>query len=66
IVITGKGRQALEDAAPGHAEAVQQLVFDALTNEQVDSLAAIGESVLAKLVDDRDPDPGPLNCPNGD
>jgi DNA-binding MarR family transcriptional regulator len=57
IVLTDKGRQALQGAAGGHAEAVRQLVFDALTDEQVDSLTAISESVLAKLTDEQNPVP---------
>jgi DNA-binding MarR family transcriptional regulator len=49
IVLTEHGRGAIEDAAPKHVETVRRLVFDALTPEQVDALAAISEQVLAKL-----------------
>jgi DNA-binding MarR family transcriptional regulator len=49
IVLTEHGRNAIKDAAPKHVETVRRLVFDALTPEQVDALAAISEQVLAKL-----------------
>ncbi|MFC0629179.1 MarR family winged helix-turn-helix transcriptional regulator [Kribbella deserti] len=37
-VLTEKGREVLRDAAPGHVETVRQLVFDALSPEQVAQL----------------------------
>src|SRR5918994_1294344 len=37
-VLTDKGREALREAAPGHVETVRELVFDALTPEQVGQL----------------------------
>ena len=51
IGLTDKGRETLEGAAPGHAEAVQRLVFDGLTEQQVEALATISETVLARLED---------------
>jgi DNA-binding MarR family transcriptional regulator len=40
-IITEAGRQKLQETAPGHVEAVRQVVFDALTEEQVDQLREI-------------------------
>lgn len=37
------------EAAPGHVANVRRLVSDALTEEQIDQLAAIGDAVLARL-----------------
>ncbi|HEY0475417.1 MAG TPA: MarR family transcriptional regulator [Kribbella sp.] len=37
-IITEAGRQKLKETAPGHVETVRQVVFDALTDEQVDQL----------------------------
>lgn len=51
IVLTDAGRAAIEAAAPQHVESVRRLVFDALTPEQVDTLATIAEAVLARLND---------------
>lgn len=52
IVLTREGRTAIEQAAPRHVETVRRLVFDVLTPEQVDALAAISEQVLAKLAEE--------------
>jgi DNA-binding MarR family transcriptional regulator len=49
IVLTSAGRQAIEAAAPGHVQAVRELVFDQLDADQVDSLRDIAERVLAGL-----------------
>ena len=51
IVLTGAGRQALEAAAPAHAEFVRALVFDGLTAGQVKTLKAISQTVLQRLDD---------------
>ncbi|HEY8982572.1 MAG TPA: MarR family transcriptional regulator [Streptomyces sp.] len=48
-VLTPEGMRLLEEAAPGHVEAVRQAVFDALTPEQVGQLAEIGEAINAAL-----------------
>jgi DNA-binding MarR family transcriptional regulator len=50
--LTDAGYAAVVAAAPGHVEAVRDSLFDALTPEQVDQLAAICEAALARL----DPD----------
>jgi DNA-binding MarR family transcriptional regulator len=47
--LTEAGWDKLKAAAPGHVDIVRQHVIDALTDEQVDQLAAIGDAVLARL-----------------
>lgn len=47
--LTDGGWAKVRQAAPGHVAAVRRLVLDALTDEQVDQLAAIGDAVLAPL-----------------
>ena len=49
IVLTATGLAAIEGAAPGHVAAVRDVVFDALTPEQVAVLGAISDQVLARL-----------------
>ncbi len=49
IVITRRGRAAIEQAAPGHVETVRRLVFDVLSPAEVDALAMIIEKTLAEL-----------------
>lgn len=49
VAITDHGRRAIEDAAPGHVEAVRKFVIDVLTPEQIAVLAEIGEAVGARL-----------------
>jgi DNA-binding MarR family transcriptional regulator len=59
IMLTDRGREAVERAAPRHVEAVRQYLFDALTGEQVDTLDAIAGVVVARLdaADTADGDP---------
>jgi DNA-binding MarR family transcriptional regulator len=45
-VLTDAGWDKVEQAAPGHAEAVQQLIFDRLTTAQVRQLTKVAESLL--------------------
>jgi DNA-binding MarR family transcriptional regulator len=52
VVLAPAGRDALEVAAPPHAEAVRAAVFDRLTDEQVDRLGEACEVLLTGL----DPD----------
>ena len=52
-VLTEDGYQKVVGAAPGHAEAVQQLVFDRLTSTQVRHLAKIAEALLEAPVEVR-------------
>jgi DNA-binding MarR family transcriptional regulator len=49
VRLTEEGWAKLQDAAPGHVSNVRQHVIDALTDEQVDQLAAIGDALLARL-----------------
>src|SRR6476660_3324485 len=49
VAITDHGRRAIEDAAPGHVQAVRKFVIDMLTPEQLTVLAEIGEAVGARL-----------------
>jgi DNA-binding MarR family transcriptional regulator len=49
IVITPQGRAAIEQAAPGHVNAVRRLVFDALSPEDLDAFTTIIEKALTQL-----------------
>jgi DNA-binding MarR family transcriptional regulator len=49
VVLTPEGRRAIEAAAPPHVDAVRRLVFDNLTPEQVATMDAISQQVLARL-----------------
>jgi DNA-binding MarR family transcriptional regulator len=50
-VLTDEGYLKVVDSAPGHAEAVQQLVFDRLSPAQVRQLAKVCESLLESPVE---------------
>ncbi|PXY19700.1 MarR family winged helix-turn-helix transcriptional regulator [Prauserella muralis] len=47
--LTPGGLAALEEAAPGHVEAVRASLFDPLTPEQVKQLGEISSAVIANL-----------------
>jgi DNA-binding MarR family transcriptional regulator len=47
--ITAEGRSALEAAVPAHTREVRRLVFDQLTQQQVQQLADISRTVLNSL-----------------
>jgi len=47
--LTGAGWAKVQHAAPGHVANVRHHVIDALSDEQVDQLAAIGDAILARL-----------------
>jgi DNA-binding MarR family transcriptional regulator len=49
VAITDHGRTAIQDAAPGHVQAVRKFVIDILTPEQLEVLAEVGEAVGASL-----------------
>lgn len=49
IALTAQGREAIEQAAPAHVEAVRELMLDQLTAGEVDTLAVIAGRVLAHL-----------------
>ena len=56
VILTPEGRTTIEQAAPGHAEAVRSLVFDQLTETEVEVL----ESALGKVLACLD---GPVTTP---
>src|SRR3954453_7820740 len=47
VVMTDAGRDAIEKAAPGHVDLVRRLVYDGLSEEQVDMLGAFVSRVLS-------------------
>lgn len=49
VVVTDGGRAAIERAAPAHVATVRDLLFDALTPEQVSELGAIMATIGARL-----------------
>ena len=49
VVLSAAGRQAIEQAAPAHADTVRQLVFDGLSATQVKTLRSVTSSVLERL-----------------
>lgn len=49
VVITPTGRAAIERAAPAHAATVKDLVFSALTDGELRSLATITTKVAGRL-----------------
>lgn len=56
IVLTDRGRAAVEDAAPRHVESVRHYLFDNLTPEQVDVLDTIARTVIDRLDANSDAD----------
>ncbi|MGA9279518.1 MarR family winged helix-turn-helix transcriptional regulator [Ilumatobacter sp.] len=50
-VLTDAGRELLERTAPHHVASVRRRIFDHLTTEQVDALAAIFEAISAGLAE---------------
>ncbi|SMC88159.1 DNA-binding transcriptional regulator, MarR family [Lentzea albidocapillata] len=49
VVLTDQGRSAIEEAAPAHAETVHRLVFDLLTEAEVEALGSISEKIFTRL-----------------
>ncbi len=47
--LTGAGWKKVVASAPGHVENVRELVFDALSEEQVEQLTAIADRILDAL-----------------
>jgi DNA-binding MarR family transcriptional regulator len=47
--LTDAGWAKVQQAAPGHVANVRERVIDALSDEQIDQLAEIGDAILAKL-----------------
>jgi DNA-binding MarR family transcriptional regulator len=48
-VLTEAGWRTVVAAAPGHVATVRKMVLDALTAEQIDQLAEIGDAVLRRI-----------------
>lgn len=59
VVVTKRGRTAIEAAAPGHLAAVRRLFVDRLEASQLDAIAEAAEIVLAAL----DGGPAPARAP---
>jgi len=49
IALTDTGRDAIEQAAPGHVDTVRRLVFDGLSPDQVATLTTVTTHVLDRL-----------------
>ncbi len=49
VVITPEGQAAIEQAAPGHVEAVRELFLDHVTRDQLAALGDLTVSVLATM-----------------
>lgn len=49
VVLTDAGRSAIEAAAPSHAETVRALVFDQLSDAEVEALREISEKIFTRL-----------------
>jgi DNA-binding MarR family transcriptional regulator len=52
VRVTDAGRRAIEAAAPAHAENVQRYFFDQLSNDELDTLAAVFDRLLDNLTRD--------------
>jgi DNA-binding MarR family transcriptional regulator len=50
VRVTDAGRRAIEAAAPAHAENVQRYFFDQLSNDELDTLAAVFDRLLDNLL----------------
>ena len=51
--LTPGGWDKVRETAPGHVATVRESVIDALTPEQVDQLAAIGDAILDRVDPER-------------
>jgi DNA-binding MarR family transcriptional regulator len=50
VTLTGRGRQALEEAAPGHVDLVRRLFFGGLPPDLLGPLSQALESVYANII----------------
>jgi DNA-binding MarR family transcriptional regulator len=48
VRLTGRGAAAVSTALPGHYAVVQHLMFDAISDDQVEELAAILEAIVQR------------------
>ncbi|MEA3185299.1 MAG: hypothetical protein QOJ74_1776 [Ilumatobacteraceae bacterium] len=49
VRLTDAGRKAIEGAAPQHVESVRHYFFDLLSDEELETLAAVFDRVLARV-----------------
>jgi DNA-binding MarR family transcriptional regulator len=49
VRLTKAGRDAIKGAAPKHADTVRRLFFDALSTEELDTVAAVFDRALDNL-----------------
>jgi len=49
VRLTKVGRRAIEEAAPGHVDAIRRHFFDHLSNDEIDTMAAVFDRVLDNL-----------------
>ena len=49
VIVTSRGTKELAAAAPGHVAAVRRLFVDLLTEQQLDTIADVAETVLAAV-----------------
>ncbi|WP_129669781.1 MarR family winged helix-turn-helix transcriptional regulator [Phytoactinopolyspora endophytica] len=48
-ILTGEGWDKVVESAPGHVEAVREMVFDVLSEEEVEQLRRIGQRIHLRL-----------------
>jgi DNA-binding MarR family transcriptional regulator len=58
VRMTDPGRAAIERAAPGHVAATRRYFFDLLSDEEMNTLTAVFDRVLARLDQSCTPEPG--------
>src|SRR3954451_13157855 len=49
VRLTKAGRRAIEEAGPGHAEAVRNYFFDHLSEDEIETMATVFDRVLGNL-----------------
>jgi DNA-binding MarR family transcriptional regulator len=58
VRLTDAGRKAIEKAAPAHVDNVRRYFFDPLSDDELDTLAAVFDRLLEHLPQDSAPSPG--------
>ena len=51
VALTDAGRDAIDEAAPGHVDLVRRLVFDGMSEEHVAMLESFAGQILSRLAD---------------
>jgi DNA-binding MarR family transcriptional regulator len=51
VILTGRGRQALEEAAPGHVDLVRRMFFAGLPADLLEPLSEALESMYANIIE---------------